>query len=96
MQRYDLLYKGELPGGRAIEVQPFKGNGYRPKFLLPLKAVKILDKRVEPLGQVACCTMAIVEIPDWLAQSRGLDPVIDAPDCVSPILEDFIEQEFQP
>lgn len=80
MKAYDLLFKAELPGGRAIEVQPFKGEGYHKKFLLPVRHVKILSTRVIPIGQVARNTVAVIEIPDWLASSRGLDPEIDAAD----------------
>lgn len=78
MTAYDVLFIGRLPSGKAIEVKPFRGTGYRPKFLLPLFAVKIIAERYERLGQVERCRIATIEIPDNLARANGLDPEIDA------------------
>jgi hypothetical protein len=77
MTAYDLLFFGRTPSGKAVEVKPLRGTGYRPKFLLPEFAVNILDTRYEQVGQVARCKIATIEIPDNLARANGLDPEKD-------------------
>ena len=75
MRCYDLHFKGDTP--RAYAVAPIGGSSYRPDFLLPMKLVNFLGKRVEPVNQVARMTIGTFEIPDWLAREGRLDPEID-------------------
>ena len=79
MKTYDLIFKGALPGGRAIKVRPFRGSGGRPDFLLPAKAVTILSERVQEIGQVALTRVVMIRIPDNLALANELTPEDEAP-----------------
>lgn len=75
---YELISYGDLPSGRATEVRRVS-NDYMPKFILPLSAIAIEERMMVKAGGATGQMIIRARIPDHIARSRGLDPVIDAP-----------------